>query len=359
MLPQLNPLKELALQPHEAFVGAGGFEERALEFPRMLRLSHISGETAILVGYLPHDDKNRFADASSLLSNAGCQVVPLVYDRYNPGSFDSLLRDTLVHAEARAVCLDVSGMSRLAIMIVVDVVREFNLPLRIVYAEATDYAPSQEDFETARSGGQQHLPTSFIHTGVYDVMRVPRLASIRMQNHATALIAFDSFNEALCQALVNVVNPSRFILINGRPPRQELRWREAATEYVHQRLRDEWSIEDDNDPVKTTSTLHYGETYSLLVELYWRFSASHRIILAPTGSKMQTLACYLLRAVHDDVHVEYPTVQGFFADKYSTGVRERWQVDFGEMGNFVTKLRKRELRVHLDLPEEPVNAEVE
>ncbi len=359
MLPQLKPVKGLALQPHEAFVGAGGFEERALEFPRILGLSHISGGTAILIRYLPHDDKNKFADASSLLSGAGCQVMPLVYDRYNPGSFDSLLRDTLVYAEARAVCLDVSGMSRLAIMIVADVVRELNLPLRILYAEASDYAPSQEEFEAARSGGQQHLPTSFIHTGIYDVMRVPQLSSIRMQNHGTALIAFDSFNEALCQALVNVINPSRFILINGRPPRQELRWREAATEYVHHRLRDEWSIEDDNDPVKATSTLQYEQTYDLLVAIYWRFSDSHRIIIAPTGSKMQTVACYLLRAVHDDVHVEYPTVQGFFADKYSTGVRERWQIDFGKMGQFVTKLRKRELRVHLHLPEEPVNAEVE
>ncbi len=50
--------------------------------------------------------------------------------------------------------------------------------------------------------------------------------------------------------------------------------------YVHRHLRREWSIEDDNEPAKTTSTLYYEETYNLLVELYWKFSSTHRIILA-------------------------------------------------------------------------------
>ncbi len=358
-LPPLEPVGQLTLRQGEVFIAVGGFEERALEFPRVLRVAHGTGANAILLEYLPHDDKNKFAVARSLLCNAGCQVAPMAYNRYAPGEFDKELRDRLMHLQARAVCLDISGMSRLAIMIVAGVVRERNMPLRVVYAEAIDYGPSQEEFELAKSQTLQHLPTSFIHTGVYDVLRVPALSSIRMQNHATVLIAFDSFNEALCQALVNVINPSRFILINGRPPREELKWREKATEYVHHRLREEWSIEDDNDPVKVTSTLHYEETYNVLTDIYWRFSDSYRIIIAPTGSKMQTIGCHLLRAVHSDVHVEYPTVQGFFADKYSTGVRERWQLDFGEMSEFVTKLRQRELGEHLGLPEEPVNTEVE
>ncbi len=250
-------------------------------------------------------------------------------------------------------------MSRLAMMLTIDVARDLNLPLRIVFAEALDYAPSQEAFEMAARNKQQHRPTSFIDTGVYDVLRVPRFSSTRMQNHATLLIAFDSFNEGLCQALVNVINPSRFILINGRPPRPELKWREDATAELHRFLREEWSVEDDNEPMKVTSTLWYEETHALLVQLYWRFSRSHRIIVAPTGSKMQTLGAYLLRATHGDVHVEYPTVHGFFSAQYSRGVRETWEVDFGRIGDFVRGLHGRELRDYLKLPEHPVSVEVD
>jgi len=357
-LPQLHPTASLALRGGELFVCAGGFEERVLAFPGIIEPTAAPRSKAIILAYLPPEKKNNLAQINDLLCTRGCDPTCMSYDRHAPGTFDAAFRATLTDLGAEAVCLDVSGMSRLAILIIMDVVREMNLPLRVAYAEAREYAPSQADFEKAKAAGSQHLPTSFIHTGVYDVLHIARLSSIRMQNHATLLIAFDSFNEALCQALVNVINPARFILINGRPPRTELGWREDATAHVHQWLRKEWSIEDDNASLRATSTLLYQETYQLLVKLYWKFSDRHRVILAPTGSKMQTIGCYLLRAVHDDVHMEYPTVQGFFADKYSTGVREKWLVDFGRLADFAAKLRTQELKEHLGLPEETVDTEI-
>ena len=358
-MPKLEPISELLLHPGEIFVAAGGFEERVLAFPNMLHPCTDRHGKVLLLEYLPPNENNKLEELQSSFLNKDYNLISIPYDRYAPETFDMPFRQDLEQFKAESVCLDISGLSRFAIMIILDVVRKLNLPLRVVYAEASRYAPNQNDFDAAKATANQHLPTSFIHTGVYDVLHVPRLSSIRMQNRATLLIAFDSFNEALCQALVNVINPSRFILINGRPPREELKWREQATAYVHQFLRSEWSVEDDNYPIKTTSTLYYQETHQLLVDLYWRFSASHRIILAPTGSKMQTLGSYLLRAVHDDIHIEYPTVQGFFSDKYSTGVRETWQLNFGRMGDFVEHLRQNEITERLGLPREPVDTDIE
>lgn len=358
-MPKLEPISQLLLRPGEIFIAAGGFEERVLAFPNMLHPCTDRNRNVLLLEYLPPNENNKLKELQSSFLSKGYNIISIPYDRYAPETFDMPFRKNLEQFKAEAVCLDISGMSRFAIMIILDVVRELNLSLRVVYAEATHYAPSQNDFDAAKATASQHLPTSFIHTGVYDVLHVPRLSSIRMQNRATLLIAFDSFNEALCQALVNVINPSRFILINGRPPRKELRWREQATAYVHQFLRSEWSVEDDNCPIKTTSTLYYLETYQLLVDLYWKFSADHRIILAPTGSKMQTVGSYFLRAPHDDINVEYPTVQGFFSDKYSTGVRETWQLNFGRMGDFVEHLRQNEITERLGLPQELVDTDID
>lgn len=357
-MPKLTRVEQLHLRPGEVFVAAGGFEERALAFSEMVMPCRKTSSKALVLKYLPRDAENRFPQLCAILNARHCEAVPITYNRRAPGSFDTRLRRALTELDADAVCVDISGMSRLAMMIILDVARELNLVLRIVYAEALEYAPSREDFERAKASKEQHQPTTFIHTGLYDVLRVDRLSSIRMQNHAAVLIAFDSFNEALCQALVNVINPSRFVLINGRPPRKKLSWREEATAYVHRRLREEWSVEDDNAPIRTTSTLLYEETYQLLVVLYWKFSAAHRIIIAPTGSKMQAIGAYLLHAVHPDIHVEYPTVEGFFAAKYSTGVRDTWELDFGNMGDFVTRLRYNERKRYLDLPEEPVEVDI-
>ncbi|MBL7223194.1 MAG: hypothetical protein ISS72_05025 [Candidatus Brocadiae bacterium] len=366
-MPTLEPCAEFRLQEGEAFAVAGGFEDRAVRFSEMLADPVPGSSAAILLRYLPTDAANRFEEVCSILEGKGLSTAILEYDRHHPATFDTRVLEILDRQAVNALCVDASGMSRLAIMVLLDIARERNMPCRIVYAEAEAYAPSKEEFEAAKALKEQHLPTSFIHTGVYDVIRVPRLSSIRMQNQASVVIAFDSFNEALCQALVNVLNPKRLILINGRPPRDELRWREEATRYVHRRLREEWPVDeahfapDEGAPEDelTTSTLRYVETYDMLVKLYWRFSTDHRIILAPTGSKMQTLGAYLLRAVHNDVHVEYPTVEGFFARKYSTGVRQTWQMSLGRMGTFVEKLRQKELREHLELPEELVNIEID
>ncbi len=359
MLPELKSIHKIQLRPGEVLISAGGFEDRVLAIPSILTKESPPEGLAIVLEYLPHDEKNRLDEVVTALRQRCAQVETEKYDLHHPEGFDQILTDRLYSLKACAVCLDISGMSRLAIMIIADVLREMNLPLRIVFAEARDYAPSEEEFESAKKGDEQHLPTSFIHTGIHDVLHVRRLSSVRMQSNATLLIAFDSFNEALCQALINMINPSRFILINGLPPRDELLWREEATKYVHQFLRKEWNIEDDNVPVKTTSTLYYAETYELLTSLYWRFSTEHRIIIAPTGSKMQTLGSYLMRAVHEDVHLEYPAVSGFFGDKYSRGVREIWEIDFGNMGDFISRLRQQEILSHLGLPSNPVNTEID
>ena len=53
-----------------------------------------------------------------------------------------------------------------------------------------------------------------------------------------------------------------------------------------------------------------------------------RIVVAPTGSKMQSVAVGLFRAVLHDVQIVYPTPQ-FFAEprNYTLGMRQLYQLD--------------------------------
>ena len=64
---------------------------------------------------------------------------------------------------------------------------------------------------------------------------------------------------------------------------------------------------------------------------------------------MQTLGCYLLTALHPDVHLEYPTPQ-VFLDLYSEGIGPQWFVRFGQLGALTEAMCRAERKERLDVP---------
>jgi hypothetical protein len=59
------------------------------------------------------------------------------------------------------------------------------------------------------------------------------------------------------------------------------------------------------------STLDYRETLDCLLKLYANHAIRERLLLAPTGSKMQTVAVGIFRALVQDIQIVYPTPRGF------------------------------------------------
>jgi hypothetical protein len=176
-----------------------------------------------------------------------------------------------------------------------------------------------------------------------------------MQGQPTAALVFMSFNDALTQILLNTVYPGRLFLINGRPPVHS--WREEATAWIHDQVRREW--EEDNPmqsslaegvwlPKRVASTLDYRETVSLLLQLYWQLSATHRVLLAPAGSKLQAVGCFLVKALHPDIHIEYPSPEGFLP-YYSSLVGNRWLLDLGDLSELLVAISKAERRRYLEI----------
>jgi len=101
-------------------------------------------------------------------------------------------------------------------------------------------------------------------------------------------------------------------------------------------------------PTRVVSTLDYRETVAELIHLYWELAVSYRILLAPTGSKMQTVGVFLAKAFHPDIHIEYPTPHGFFPE-YSKGIGAKWFIRFGALDEFVTLFKSQEKKEKLGL----------
>jgi hypothetical protein len=344
-LPNIQKCDRLQLRDGDILITVGGFEERRLAASQMT-IGPSTGD-AILIRYETEDPRNNEEQIISELRRKGIAVDEnriIAYNRFAPQPFSALLRERLESLEARAAVVDVSAMSKLCLLLCIDVCREMNLDTSVFYAEAATYGPTQEAYNMAKADLAKNLPSLQIYTGVHGFVRVAQLSSVAMQGQPTAAIAFMSFNEQLTQALLNSVYPSRLFLINGRPPK--FKWREEAMAWIHEQLRREWP-ERDNPvdakglPKRSTSTLHYQETVQTLLALYWILAVDHRILLTPAGSKMQAVGVYIAKALHPDIHIEYPTPKGFL-DPYSTGIGSKWIIRFGPLEDLVRLLRHKE-----------------
>ena len=69
------------------------------------------------------------------------------------------------------------------------------------------------------------------------------------------------------------------------------------------------------------STLNYGETLACLLRIYEVHGLYERLLISPTGSKMQAVAVGIFRSFLDDVQIVYPTPQDFLKpEKYTEGI---------------------------------------
>ena len=356
-LPMLEEYQTVSLGDGDILIHAPGFEPRTLDIIDTI-VPH-SKSRAILLEFEPYAEKNQLKQVREGLSNRGVLVTDaevVKYHRFAPGDFEERLFHRLQSLSAKTVFVDISTMSKLEIMLVLNVCFRFSADVNILYSEAESYGPSEEEFASAKKEQEIHRPSLQVYTGVRGVVRVDSLASVAMQGHPTAALVFMSFNDALTQSLLNTVYPSRLFLINSRPP--VLTWREAATAWIHEQVQKEW--EEDNPlsmvagseiplPTRSVSTLDYRETVSLLLDLYWQLSNSHRILLAPAGSKWQAVGCFLLKALHPDVQVEYPSPEGF-SKYYSSGVGTRWQLKLGPLQQCIKNIADKERMEFLAIP---------
>ena len=355
LLPLLGPVGDVVLEDGDVLIHAPGFEDRTLAICDVLKPRR--GSSAILLDYRPRNSNNRIAEVQDGLATIGLSAEDqnlLTYDRFDPNDFETRLERKIGVLCTGRVVVDISTMSKLAIILILLVVKKVGLPVSVLYAEAGLYGPSETEFNNAKKNNEVHRPSLQIFSGVHGIVRVDSLASVAMQGQPTAALGFMSFNDTLTQSLLNTVYPARLFLINGKPPMHS--WREQAMAWIHDHVRAEWGDDNPLDtsgsgvPARSASTLDYRETVVLLLELYWKLSTNHRILLAPAGSKLQAVGCCIVKALHPDIHIEYPSPEGFLK-VYSEGIGNKWCLNIGDMDDLIARIHEFEIQEYLQIRE--------
>jgi hypothetical protein len=320
------------LNTNSAFIFAMGFEDRALAIPRVLIQAGYSG-TIHGIRYINSSGRrNRVAEARRLFEG----LMEIKYSAECAHEFETNLSRHCITklTNVSEIVIDISAMSKFLILVSIIVFLRHKKRIRIVFTTAQDYGPSKAQYEkvVSESGSLMSTFAGQPTSGVASILRSECLISSRMQGQPVCVVAFTSFNEELIRHVIGTLNPHRLILINGIPPEIRLSWRASATQVIHKKLLEEYS--EDNQVVNSTgllrrsvSTLDYLETLNLLFEIRREFGTYERIQYFSTGSKMQSVALSLLRAMHSDVHIESPTPASYFFSDYSQGCGDAWMVD--------------------------------
>ena len=307
-----------SLGPGDVLILCAGFEDRATKVLEELAHKGCSGFSVLCVHYKPDVAENKLDDVVALCKEASAPCALVEYDRENPaGAARKILREV---DEGAGLFVDVSGMSRLLIVqLVAEIIRCRRADrASILYVEAMDYPPSCEEVDTQLAEMEQGDPNAvamFLSAGVFRLAVVPELSSVSMQGQPIRMVVFPSWNTMQMAAIRSEVQASFYTVVHGLPPFGANQWRPEAIKKLNR---------SDSLPQLeevTASTFDYRETLRLMMELYSAHAQSEKIVIAPTGSKMQTLALGLLCGWFKDLQIVYPTPKTFAAAEYTRSAR--------------------------------------
>jgi hypothetical protein len=165
---------------------------------------------------------------------------------------------------------------------------------------------------------------NFISSGVLGIIVPAELSTVSMYGQPIRLVAFPTFNPAQFAALCAEINASAFTVVHGAPPSAENEWRLDAI----RRLNNIDSLREPDEA--TTSTFDYRGTVKLLVDIYQQHGDREKLVVAPTGSKMQTVAVGLVAGFLRDLQIVYPAPRSFPSpDEYTRGVKRLYGLGLG------------------------------
>ena len=319
--PELKEIYVPDLRKDDCLLVCAGFEDRCLAVLERAHAAEKQGFSIGVVRYLPSYSDNKI-DQIMKLANELCPTIrQFTYDREKPAGFAHFIGNFTRNFSR--IFVDISGMSRLLIIqLLSELMVRRKYQVRLIYGEAKFYPPSEEIVN--RNIEEERLSVSYLSSGIFEIAATPELASVAMLGEPIRLIAFPSFDPAQLTNLVQELQPTYGEFIHGVPPDMSNEWRTNAIRQINNRSISDFSAQNHH----CVSTLDYRETIDVILSIYADRSVYDRLVIAPTGSKMQTVGIALLRAVLDDIQIVYPTPQTFIAPtEHTVGLRRLFELD--------------------------------
>jgi len=301
---------------------AAGFEARARRVVDLLGENYPTH--VLLVRYLngfKENDRNYSLMLESLSADTRRRrsIREVELDPLKPDDYFQLVKRVLLGWKPDVVgeiWIDISALPMQGICSTLAAVRECfpGLSVKVLYTEAAVYFPTK----TEVIGRSEYGPTSISQEMSANL--IPKLFGGSSSEVSTCLMLFAGYEKHRSFGVVDELNPSKLVLVYGRPPDQQLTWRFDWSKKLHEPL-----VDTRPTARETVSTLDPTESLSLLCEYYGFLFADHNIAVSPICSKMECVGCYLFWERYRDVQIAFPLPVTYLPNRFSEGCRRTFQ----------------------------------
>jgi hypothetical protein len=341
-LPPLLPLGEAheLASPHDVFVAAFGYEERTSAAAAALARAGTRVGAALMLEYdLYHEaTENRRPDYERLLHDltGGSPHRPINAPVGTPDAsfmlrFGKALRAASNRPDPR-VLFDCTSCPSLMVSQVLRVLLEAPCHLTLLYSEAVTYYPTQSEWEASEWGrypGRIRGPFE----GFQFTTAPAGLQADDPGEKPVLLVAFPTFHTERTDGVLAVLEPSARVWVFGEP--HDL----AKNAYRVQMMQKMAApLLQPGDLWTTMTTFDYRPVVAGVAGIYRNYRATHRIVVMPHGSKMQTVGVGLFAAVHP-ASLVFAMPRSYDPDRYSSGCVGVWTVPIGDTSKFLDQLR--------------------
>jgi hypothetical protein len=316
----------------DALIVAAGFEERALKvidvvknrLPRRILVARYAQRLK--------ENENTFKRMVEIVSEQGRAAIEVIdFDPRAPDKYLANLRDFAVGLRPimeHEVWVDISAFAMQGICATLAAVREALGPavIRVLYTEAELYYPRKSDVE--KKGEAYDALSREMSANL-----IPKRFAGMANETSTCLLLFAGYEKHRSVGVVDQLNPAKVVLIFGKPPREDLQWRLAWSQRLHDPIRASRPTSSE-----VISTLDPMEALQVLSEYYGYLFSDHNIAVTPLCSKMQAVAVYLFWERYRDVQLVFPLPVSYLPGRFSerTGAVFEWRLPSpGEVGKLV------------------------
>lgn len=299
----------------EVLVLAAGFEARAR---RVLELAKGRVPKRVVAVCYPQGNISQNDDTleymTTALGDSGAEVAQVTLDAARPDAYCDQLRRVLRNWRPDAVgevWVDISALPMQGICATLATVREVmpGVVCRVLYTEAAEYYPTAQ--QVTGGGGAEGTLTAL--SKEMSTNLIPKRFGGASSDVLTCLIVFAGYEAHRSFGVVDELNPSKLVLVYGRPVRDDLEWRLAWSRKIHDELKKARPTAEE-----VVSTLDPTESLALLSRYYDYLFADHNLAVSPICSKMQCVGCYLFWERFRDVQLVFPLPITYLPKEFSS-----------------------------------------
>ncbi len=316
--------KSSYLNKNTGLIVTAGFEDRNLAVMERIKTASLPIKKVIVLDYENKNDnepiRSKIIKEANVISKS---IEMLEIDRI------SELPNLLKAVEIDRLLVDIAGMTRVLIFQVLNILDKNDVAYDIVYTEAETYFPLRSfydrlmenvpDKEAAFSKYLEHERAEFVYSYDCDIVQLDEFFGNPEPGNPAMIMTFFTFKRSRLQAILQSLELEKKLFILSEPVRSELKWRKEFMEIANLDL-----IHKNEPYVQVLNTLNPFKLLCFLDEKTYknRDYSRFNLILAPLGSKMQTVGSYFYWKKHPEVSVIFSQPRSYYSNAYSEGYKD-------------------------------------